>query len=207
MDAEQETQRDRNELLTRLDLMESMVQKGRWRTKYWGWTQVLWGSAYLVAIFWSGSSAKPQLAWPVTMIAAVVITISVASRQKRGQRSQTTISRSIGAMWIALGTAIFLYCFSTGASGHFEIHSFFSAVEAFLGAANCASALMLRWRVQFLVAMVWWLSAVATPFVSAGMVMPILIGDTLVCLIGFGLYLMYCERRDRPHPSTAVQHG
>jgi hypothetical protein len=206
MNAEEEMQQGRNELLNRLDLMESMVQEGRRRTKYWGWTQVLWGTAYLVAIGWSNWLGQSEIAWPVTMTAAVVITIAVGSRQKREHR-QTTIARALGATWIAIGTAIVLYCFSTSISGHFEIHSFFCAVEAFLGAANCASALVLRWRVQLLVSVVWWISAIATCFVGTAVVMPILIGDTLACLIGFGLYLMYCERRDRLNPSTVVQHG
>jgi len=140
------------------------------------------------------------------MIAAVIVTIATSASRKRDHR-QTTVSRSLGAVWAAMGTAIFLYCFSTGASGHFEIHTFLAAVEAFLGLANCASALILRWRLQFLVALVWWVSAVATCFASAAMVMPILIADTLLCLIGFGLYLMYCERRDRRSYPTAVQHG
>lgn len=206
MHVEEEMPQNREELLTRLDLMESMVREGRRRTKYWGWTQVLWGTAYLIAIGWSNWFGMPQIAWPVTMIAAVVITISISRLQKR-EDCQTTISRALGAIWAALGTAIILFCFSTSISGHFEIHSFFAAVEAFLGAANCASALILRWRVQFMVALVWWISAAATCFVGSVMVMPILVAATLLGPIGFGLYLMYCEQRDRRNRETAVQHG
>ncbi len=191
------------ELLSRLDLIESMVQEGRHRTKYWGWTQVLWGTAYLIAIGWSAWARRPDLAWPVTMIAAGIVTIVIASTRKH-QTSRTTLSRSLRAVWTAMWIAIFLFCFSIGMSGHFEIHTLLAAVEAFLGLANFASAMILHWRAQFLIAIVWWVSAVATCFVAASSVVPILVADTLICLIGFGLYLMYLERRDR---RATVQHG
>src|SRR5665213_1488170 len=119
-----ETQQEsQNELPSRIDLIESMMREGRRHTKYWGWTQVLWGTAYLIAIGWAHWLQRPDLAWPVTMIAAAVITIVVSSTRKRVQ-PPTTTSRSIRAIWIAVGTALFLFCFSVGSSGHFEGHSF-----------------------------------------------------------------------------------
>jgi hypothetical protein len=192
-----------DELLTRFEMVESMVREGRRRTEYWGWTQVLWGAAYLIAIGWSAWSRKPNIAWPVTMIAAVVTTILFAGTRKR-EHNQTTISRALRAIWTSMGIAIFLYCFSIGLSGHFEIHILFAAAEAFLGLANFASAMILRWRIQFFVAIVWWASAIATCFVGETLVIPILVAATLIGMIGFGLYLMYSERRDR---RVMVQHA
>lgn len=197
-----EAQESQSELLSRIDLIEAMVQEGRRKTVYWGWTQVLWGTAYLIAIGWSAWSGKPNIAWPVTMIAAVIITIMVASTRKREHR-QTINSRAISGVWTAMGIAIFIFCFSMGISGHFEIHSLFGGVEAFLGLANFASATVLRWRVQFFVALVWWLSAVATFFVRDAMVVPILVIATLIGPIGFGLYLMMREHRDRQRRALA----
>lgn len=199
-DAQQETQ---NELLGRLELIETMMREGRRITEYWGWTQVLWGAAYLIAIGWASSSMKPQLAWPVTMIAAAVIMIVLIRTRKHAQ-PPTATSRAIRAIWIAVGAALFLFCFSVGISGHYEGHAFLAAVEVLLGVANFSSAMILRWRPQFVVAVIWWVAAVATCFVRAGMVIPILVIATLVGMIGFGLYLMYCERRDR---RARMQHA
>ena len=80
---EQETQ---EELLTRFELVEMMVKEGRRSTEYWGWTFVLWGAAYLIAIGWTYWSHRPDIAWSVTMTAAVVITIVVATRKKEPRR-------------------------------------------------------------------------------------------------------------------------
>lgn len=64
--------------------------------------------------------------------------------------------------------------------------------------------MVLRWRGQFLIALLWWASAIATCFVREALVIPILAAATLIGMIGFGLYLMYSERRDH---RTQVQHA
>ena len=197
---EQETQQ---ELLTRFELVERMVKEGRRSTEYWGWTFVLWGTAYLIAIAWSYWLRQPNIAWPVTMIAATVMTIIVASRKKRA-KPQTPVSRAVGGIWTAVGTAIFIFCFAVGASGHFELHSYFATVEILLGVANFAVSMVLRWRAQFWIALLWWISAAATCFVGETLVIPILVAATLIGMIGFGFYLMYRERRDR---RLLVQHA
>jgi hypothetical protein len=185
-----------NELLTRFELIELMVQEGRKSTEYWGWKFVLWGVAYLVAILWSDWSHRPNIAWPVTMIAAVVISIVVRSANRRA-KPWTNTTRSLRAIWIAVGAALFLYCFSAGFTGHFEVHAFMATVEILLGIANFSSAMVLRWHTQFIVAAIWWTSAVATFCVRSAWVIPILVAATLPGMIGFGFYLIYCERRDR----------
>ena len=166
-----------SELLSRIDLIEAMVQEGRRRIEYWGWTQVLWGSAYLIAIGWTYGWGRPALAWPICMIAATVI-------------------------MIAVGTALFLYCFSIAYSGHSEVHAYMAAIEILLGVANFAGGMILRWRAPLIVGLVWWAAGVATAFVRTGWVYPIFIAAILFCMIGFGLYLMYRERRDRRRRAT-----
>lgn len=190
---EQETH---NELLTRFELVEMMVKEGRRSTEYWGWTFVLWGAAYLIAIGWSYWSHRPDIAWPVTMISATVLTIVVATQKKR-TKPQTPVSRAINAIWAAVGTAIFIFCFAAAISHNAETHSYIAAVEIMIGIANCAVSIVLRWRGQFMMALLWWVSAIVTFFISPDRIMPILIFDTLVGFLGFGLYLMYRERRDR----------
>ena len=184
------------ELLSRIDLIEAMVQEGRRKFEYWGWTQVLWGAAYLIAIGWVYWAANPAFAWPVTMITASVITLVVISRRKCAQ-PRTASSRAVGAIWTAVGTALFLYCFALGFGGHAEIHSYIAAIEILLGVANVSGGIVLRWRAPLIVGIVWWAAAVATAFVPSAWVILILVAATLFCMIGFGLYLMVRERRER----------
>ncbi|HZC43519.1 MAG TPA: hypothetical protein VE195_05045 [Acidobacteriaceae bacterium] len=197
---EQETQA---ELLTRLDLIETMVREGRRRTEYWGWIFVLWGAAYLIAIGWSYSAIMPQLAWPVTMVIAGILTAIIATRKRRA-KAQTPLGRAIGGIWTGIGTGIFIFCFAASFSGHFEPHSYIAAVEIFVGAANCASSIGLRWRLQFFVALLWWVSAVITCFIASQWIVPIVMIDAIFGFLGFGIYLMYRERRDR---RLRVQHA
>ena len=41
------------EVKDRLTLIESMIAEGRRDTESWGWTFVLWGVAFYVAMAWS----------------------------------------------------------------------------------------------------------------------------------------------------------
>ncbi len=185
-----------SELLSRIDLIESMVREGRKGTEYWGWVFVLWGAAYLIAIAWSASSQRPQLSWPVTMIAATILTVVLATRKKQN-KPQKPLSRAIGGIWTAAGISIFIFCFAVASSGRMEVHSYFAAVELMLGMANCASSIALRWRTQFMVAILWFASAIATCFVALKFVTPILLADAFIGFLCFGLYLMVRERSDR----------
>src|SRR5208337_1164347 len=92
---------DELELKDRLSLIENMIAEGRRTTESWGWTYVLWGVAYYVAITWSWWG-RGSLAWPVTMIAAGVLTGVIASRVAR-VRPETTLGRSLGSIWAAMG--------------------------------------------------------------------------------------------------------
>lgn len=154
-------------------------------------------------MFWGSKVDKPHLRDKI-----------IASIQWRGDERVLDVGCGHGLMLLAaakqlksgraVGIDIFIFCFAVGASGHAEIHTYMSTVEILLGVANCAISLVLRWRGQFLIALLWWISAVAKCFVSMRLVMPILVFDTLVGFLGFGLYLMYRERRDR---RLRVQHA
>ena len=192
------------ELLTRFELVEMMVQEGRRSTEYWGWSFVLWGSAYLVAIGWSAWLGTPTIAWLVTMVTATPVTALVIHSKKKKGELRTTLSRSISAIWTAVGIALFIYCFGVSLSGRFEAHSYTAAIECLLGVSNFASSMILRWRGQCLVAVMWWVAAVATCFGPENAIGPIFIAATLIGQVGFGLYLMVSERRDR---RAVVQHA
>ena len=184
------------ELQDRLSLIESMIAEGRRNTESWGWTFVLWGVAYYLAIAWSawGHSAW---AWPVTVLIAVIVTVVVAS-SKVGKHPGTTLGRAIGSIWIALGISMFLLFLTLGLSGRLtDQHLFVAVISAMLGMANGASALILRWKAQFACAVVWWMAAVATCFGTDSQSMIVFLAAIFLCQILFGIYGVIADARGR----------
>jgi hypothetical protein len=184
------------ELKDRLSLIESMIAEGRRNTERWGWMFVLWGVAYYVAMAWSawGHSAR---AWPVTMMIAVVVAIAFASL-KTGSHPGTTLGRAIGSIWIALGISMFLLFLALGLSGRLTDQHLFAAVtSAILGMANGASGLILRWKVQFVCAAVWWVAAIATCFGTDSQGAIVFLVAIFLCQIAFGIYGVIAEAQER----------
>lgn len=182
----------------RLQLIESMIQEGRKSTDYWGWTFLLWGIAYFIAIGWTYYLPHPQYGWPIVMTATFVAGALIGRwKHRHHTQPKTAQSRALAGIWCATAAAIFLFAFSGAISGHSEPHIFLCGIEILIGLANAASAFILRWRLQFLVALVWWGCGVASCFVAADHLIPVLIVGTLIGNIGFGLYLMHRESTDR----------
>lgn len=196
------------ELAERIALIESMMREGRKSTEEWGWNFLLWGIAYFVAVAWSSylpHGGGPLLAWPITMIFAVLLTVAIARRRTRN-KPRTEKSRALQAIWTAMGFGIFVFAFPVAYSGHFQVQSFMSAIEVMLGIAHVASGSFLRWTAQIVVGAVWWAAAIASCFVSGSGVAYVFLGATLVCNIGFGIYLMIREGRDKARAGE-VQHA
>jgi hypothetical protein len=184
------------DLKDRLRLIESMIAEGRRKTESWGWTFVLWGVAYYLAIAWS-AWGHSTWAWPVTISVAVIVTVVVASL-KVGKHPQTTLGRAIGSIWIALGISMFLLFLALGLSGRLtDQHLFVAVISAMLGMANGASALILRWKVQFACALVWWVAAVTTCFGTDAQSMIVFLVAIVLCQIVFGIYGMIAEAQER----------
>ena len=184
------------DLKDRLALIESMMTEGRRTTESWGWTFLLWGVAYYIAIAWATLGRSP-LAWPVTMIAAVIITVVVVSI-RASKRPETTMGRAVGSVWMALGISMFLLFFSLGSSGRLtDTHIFIAIACGMLGMANGTSALILRWKMQFACAVVWWTAAVASCFGSEYRVGIVFLIAIFFCQIVFGVYCMVAEARVR----------
>jgi hypothetical protein len=201
---------DEREIGERIALIESMMRAGRKNTEYWGWNFLLWGIAYLVAMAWSSflpHAGGSGLAWLVTMIFASLLTVMIARRRGR-QQPQTDKSRSLTAIWTAVGCGIFVFAVPVAASGHMEGHAFIAAIEVLLGVAHIASGSTLRWPTQVAVGLVWWAAAIASCFVSERGTAVIFLTATLICNIGFGIYLMIRESRDKARARAAeVQHA
>lgn len=181
------------DLKDRLSLIESMIAEGRRKTESWGWTFVLWGLAYYVAICWA-TFGHSNLAWPVTMIAASALTGIIISRKSRSQ-PETTLGRAMAALWLAMGISVFTLLMSLGFSGHFEFHVFVAIIGAFLGCANAASSIILKWKMQFACAVVWWASSIAACFGSETQVTVVFLVAIFFCQIVFGIYGMIAETR------------
>jgi hypothetical protein len=184
------------ELKERLSLIERMIAEGRRNTESWGWTFVLWGVIYYLAIAWS-AWGHSVWAWPVTVTIAVIVTVVVASVKARNH-PETTLGRAIGSIWIALGVSMFLLFLALGLSGRLtDQHLFVAAISAMLGMANGASALILRWKVQFACAVVWWVAAVTTCFGTDAQSTIVFLVAIFLCMIVFGIYGMIAEAQKR----------
>jgi len=181
------------ELTERLKLIESMIAEGRRSTTKWGWTFVLWGAAYYVAVAWA-TWGRSAWAWPVTMVAAAVVSSVVASRMSRGQ-PETTLGRAIGAVWIGMGSSLMIVLLSLAWSGHYDAHVFVAIVGAMLATAHATSAAILRWKAQFWCAVVWIAAAVTACFRSDTVVGIAFLSATFLGQILFGVYAMVLESR------------
>jgi hypothetical protein len=163
---------------------------------------VLWGIAYYVAILWSSTSflgpiwGRQFLAWPVTMTLTCVLTIFIGTR-KQGKRPSTTISRAIAAMWMAMGISMFVLLLSLGLSGRGDQQVFIAVIAAMLGTTNAASSFILRWKMQFACAVVWWAAAVVSLFVNVTQSSIVFLLAIFFCQIVFGIYGMIAEARER----------
>jgi len=189
------------DLRERVALIESMIAEGRRSTEHWGWTFVLWGVAYYAAMAWSAWGPKSALAWPATMIVATILTVLIA-KSRAHPHTESTVGRGIWAGWAAMGISIFLLLGCLGFSGRLEVHGFVAIAAAMLGTANATSSLMLRWKLQFACAVVWWATVVAACFGSDAVMMSVFVGAIFICQIVFGVYGMIAESRKLK--STAV---
>lgn len=204
---------NRQDLNERLALIESMIAEGRRSTESWGWVFLLWGAAYYVAIAWAAwgqglsvwgagyaeiGSARIGLAWPVTMILAVIATLAIGMRRGRVSPA-TSLVRSIVSVWVASGIAMLILFPAFGISGRLDQHSFVAIVAAMLGVANVASGLILRWKAQLACGIVWWVTSVAACFGSLAQLTVVFLSAIFLCQIVFGIYAMVLESRRNRH--------
>jgi hypothetical protein len=190
------------DLKERLSIIERMIAEGRRTTESWGWTFVLWGVAFYVALAWSTWGHSPW-AWPATMLIAVIVTV-VGASSKAANHPQTTLARAIGCIWIALGISMFVLFLALGLSGRLTDQRLLAAVmSAMLGLANAASGLILRWKIQVGCAAVWWVTVVATCFGTDVQSIVVFLVAIFLCQIVFGIYGMIAEMQVRKRRGLA----
>lgn len=187
----QQEETSAQELKDRLELIERMIMEARRSSERWGSAFVLWGVAFYVAELWSAWKPGPA-AWPVTMACGVVLTLVIALRN-RGQHPGTSMGWAIKIVWTATGISMFLIFSALGFSGRMDPHSFVAVAAAMLGAANAASGMILKWRMQMGCAVVWWAVSVAACFGSPRELSALFLAAIFFCQIIFGVYAMICE--------------
>jgi len=180
------------ELRERLALIEQMMKAGRRSTESWGWTFVLWGLAYYVAIGWSALGAT--YAWPVTMVATCVLMGLILSRRDR--KPNTTMNRAVIGVWIALGVTMMTLMPALAISGRFaDARGSIAVVCALLGMANGASGILLKWRLQQACAVTWWGASMTVCFGSEKQALVVFMVGIFLCQIVFGIACMMAEAR------------
>jgi hypothetical protein len=197
------------DLKDRLDLIETMIAEGRRNTESWGWVFLLWGVAYYVAIAWANwggglsvwghsytriGGVWAGLAWPITMLFAILLTLAIGLRKGRS-RPATSLIRAIASIWISVGIAMLLLFPTFAVTGRLDEHSFVAIVAAMLGIANCASGMILRWKAQIGCAVVWWIAAVIACFGTIEQPTTVFLVAVFLCQIVFGIYAMILESR------------
>ena len=192
----------RHDLSERLSLIESMISEGRRSSQRWAWSFLLWGVAYYVAIAWA-NWGNPSLAWPVTMIAAAIVTGLMKARVRRNQPG-TTIGRALLAVWSVMGVVLFALTISLSLSHHFDSHVIVAVIAAMLAVANGISSLILRWKMQSACAIVWLATAIGACFVSDEQLIALFLAAIFFCQIVFGIYGMILEARNR---NQSVAHA
>ena len=63
----------RNDLLQRIELMESMIVEGRQTTMRCGWIFVLWGLVDLAGMTWQLRPNHSRWVWPVSLGTGLVL--------------------------------------------------------------------------------------------------------------------------------------
>ena len=190
------------DLNDRLKLIEAMIAEGRRRTESYSWVFVLWGLAYYVAIAWSTGGftgaifGARNLAWPVTMTVFFVLTWILTVRRSRNQ-PVTTHGRAVGSIWFAMGISMFILLLSLGLSGRGDQQLFIAVTSTMLGTTNAASGMLLKWKLQFACAIVWWLAAVAALFGTVTQSSIAFLVAIFFCQIVFGIYGMIREASQR----------
>ena len=98
---------------------------------------------------------------------------------------------------------MFLILTALGFTGRMDAHSFVAVAAAMLGAANAASGMILKWKMQMGCAVVWWAVSVAACFGSSRELSALFLAAIFFCQIIFGIYAMICESQRLRHSGAA----
>src|ERR1017187_3583409 len=187
----------RDELLQRLELMESMIAEGRQYTGRNSWIFVLWGVVDLVAMSWQYyfPNFGGRWAWAICLPAGVVLTLAGKARQRKGAGySKNQECSRVMSVWGMAGLGMGIYV-AGGMLTHFDWQfSYMAAILMMIGIAHAISAAILRWWMQGLTAAVYWAGGAAIlAFNSWRATNGIWLIEMCVVMIAFGLYATRVE--------------
>jgi hypothetical protein len=191
---------EEQELKDRLSLIETMIAEGRRTTESWGWTFVLWGVAYYVAIGWDILGHNPW-AWVITMTIALLLMMTILWYKAKRQTEKSPLTRagrSISAIWTATGISMMMLFPAMGFSARFSPQIFVAVASAMLGTTNAASGIILKWKAQISCAMVWWAASAVACLASVAQCTIVFLVAIFLCQIVFGSYMMIreaCQRK------------
>jgi hypothetical protein len=191
---------NRDDLLQRIELMETMIAEGRGFTTRNAWIFVLWGLVNLTGWSWQHffrhSDFAGAWAWPICLIAGVVLTVAGKALQKRDQGyAKNSVCSRVMAVWGMMGLALGIYVASAMITHFTWQFSYVAALLMMIGMAHAISAVILRWRVQGLVAAIWWAGGAAIFFLNSWRATSdIMLAEMCLGMIAFGLYAMMLER-------------
>ncbi|MFP5266471.1 MAG: hypothetical protein ACLGQU_03810 [Acidobacteriota bacterium] len=181
-------------LQDRLDLIQTMISEGRRSTEDLGPIFVLWGIAYYVAFAWY-ALGHTVWAWPITMLAAYVLTLLISSR-RHGVQPRTTMGRATGSVWAAMAISMFILLPAIGISARTaDLSVLLAIVATLLGLSNAASSFILEWKLQFACALLWWAVAVIACFATLRQSTIAFLVANFFCQIAFGAYGIFSEQR------------
>jgi hypothetical protein len=196
------TSAEEQELRDRLSLIESMIAEGRRTTQSWGWIFVFWGVAYYFCIagsVWMDHSS-PVRNWTIGaiqilffLIAAWRINASYQKRSKEISRPMSTLDRALFSIWGAAGISMAILIVSLGVGGRSNSNLVVAIIGTLLGAASAASSMILKWKLQFACALVWWAMAVISCIGTTRQSFVGLLVANFFCQIVFGIYGMARE--------------
>jgi hypothetical protein len=193
----EENGRDRDELVQRLELVEAMIAEGRRYTGRNSWIFVLWGLVDLTAWVWQNYSRQfgGRWAWPICLTTGVVLTLAGKTMQQsdKGYSRNDACGRVMG-VWAMMGLAMGMYTASAIVTHFSWQYSYIAGLLMMLGMAHAISAMLLRWRVQGLVAAIYWAGGVAIfAFNSWRATNAIMLFEMGIVMMLFGLYAMWRE--------------
>jgi len=186
----------RDDLLQRLALMETMIAEGRRSTTRCGWIFVLWGMVDIAGIGWERLRPSYWI-WPTVLTVGFVLFFLIRALKQEGPaRCANMEDRVIGAIWSMMGLATTLYV-AAGMVRHLTWqYSYIAAIFMLIGLAHAISAMVLRWRVQGVVAALWWAGGIAMFFAHSGKVIFVVFPlEMFFGMVLFGLYGMWLDRR------------
>jgi hypothetical protein len=137
-----------------------------------------------------------QWAWPICLVAGAVLTLIGRALQGRQQSCIRGLRcRSVEGVWGMMGLALAIYIAGAMVRHLTWQYSYVAGLLIIIGMAHAISAVILRWRMQGVVAAIWWAGAIAAFCVrSNGGVQRIMFLEMVFGMILFGVYAMVLER-------------